>query len=65
MSQESPTPLTDAAVNDSALEDKNHPHTDWVPAHFARWLERELAEAKRDVARLDWLERAQNKGCWK
>jgi hypothetical protein len=43
---ESKTPLTDAEVNDTALENKNHPHTDWVTAHFARSLELQLVEAK-------------------
>jgi hypothetical protein len=38
-----PTPITDAAVDDSALENKNHPHTDWVSAYTCRRLERERA----------------------
>lgn len=44
-----PTPETDAEINDTALEDRNAPHTDWVRADFARKMERE-----RD----DWRSRA-------
>jgi hypothetical protein len=42
-----PTPRTDQQTEDSALEDKNHPHTDWVPAYFARKLELELQSMTR------------------
>ena len=44
---DTPTPETDAAVNDAAFENKNHPHTDWVVASFARQLERERDEARQ------------------
>jgi IS1 family transposase len=37
----SETPQTDAQVEENVLEDKNHPHTDWAPASFARHIERE------------------------
>ena len=37
------TPLTDAEIESSVLENKNHPHTDWVTASFARGLEREIS----------------------
>lgn len=43
----SDTPRTDAAVDDTALENKNHPHTDWVTADFARELEHELSELRK------------------
>jgi hypothetical protein len=49
------TPRTDEALENTAFENKNHPATDWVDASFARQLERELAEAKTDSLRLDWL----------
>lgn len=44
-----PTPETDAAVDDTAFEDKNQLHTDWVTAFFARKLERERDEAREDA----------------
>jgi hypothetical protein len=40
------TPQTDAAVEDTILHDRNHPRIDWVPASFARKLERERDEAQ-------------------
>ena len=46
------TPRTDEAENDSAFEDKNHPHTNWVPSVFARELERELNEANQKIAQI-------------
>lgn len=46
------TPRTDEVVNDTALENKNHPHTDWVTAHFARQLERELSQWRKMADRL-------------
>ena len=46
------TPQTDAAVEDTILHDRNHPRTDWVPADFARKLERERDEAVEEVRRL-------------
>ena len=44
------TPETDAAVEDTILHDRNHPRTDWVPADFARKLERERDEARNKMA---------------
>ena len=41
----SDTPQTDAAIEDTILQDRNHPRIDWVPASFARELERERDEA--------------------
>lgn len=41
----STTPLVDAAVNDTAFEDKNQPHTDWITAHAAREIEEKMNEA--------------------
>lgn len=38
----SDTPLTDLMVETHILENRNHPATDWVPASFARQLERML-----------------------
>jgi hypothetical protein len=46
----SDTPRTDAAVQLSVAAGHNI-----VCPNFARQLERELAEAKKDTARLDWL----------
>ena len=40
------TPETDAAVENTTLHDRNHPRIDWVPADFARTLERERDEAR-------------------
>jgi hypothetical protein len=52
----SETPLTDAEVNSSALENKNHPHTDWVPAYFARSLELKLHQAEQAASdNADWF----------
>jgi hypothetical protein len=48
----SDTPLTDEAVNDTALEDKNQPHTDWVTAHSCRLIERRLNTANDVIFRL-------------
>ena len=42
----SDTPETDAAVENTMLHDRNHPRIDWVPADFARKLERERDEAR-------------------
>ena len=42
----SDTPQTDAAVEAAILQDRNHPRIDWVPASFARELERERDEAR-------------------
>ena len=42
----SDTPETDAAVENTMLHDRNHPRIDWVPADFARQLERERDEAR-------------------
>lgn len=54
----STTPLTDCAVDDTALENKNAPHTDWVTAHFARTLETRLARLEAIAEGLyDALER--------
>lgn len=47
---ERPTPETDAAVDDTAFEDKNQVHTDWVTAFFSRKLERERDEAWAAIA---------------
>jgi hypothetical protein len=41
----SDTPQTDAVVEATILQDRNHPRIDWVPASFARELERERDEA--------------------
>jgi hypothetical protein len=46
----SETTRTDEAVNDTALENKNHPHTDWVTADFARGLERELNKWESELS---------------
>lgn len=56
MTPELPTPLVEAAINDSAFENKNHPHTDWVPASFARNLERCLAVAEAALRELAYCE---------
>lgn len=45
----SDTPRTDGWIEESAFEDKNHPHTDWVPASFARELQRELSQLKAAI----------------
>jgi hypothetical protein len=39
----SDTPRTDESLEEHAYDDRHAPHTDWVPAHFARTLELELA----------------------
>ncbi len=62
----SPTPRTDAETADPIHyydmgghgigQMKNSPDGDWVPADFARTLERECAELRKDKERLDWLE---------
>lgn len=49
----SSTPRTDEEIESTALEDKNHPHTDWVPAFFARQLETELTAANTLIAALE------------
>lgn len=49
----SDTPLTDEQVEDHVLENRNHPHTDWVPASFARQLERELNELREEYETMD------------
>lgn len=46
----STTPLVDAAVNDTAFEDKNQPHTDWITAHAGREIEARLNEARRELS---------------
>jgi len=46
----STTPLVDAAVNDTAFEDKNQPHTDWITAHAGREIEEKMNEARRELA---------------
>ena len=46
----SDTPQTDAAVEAAILQDRNHPRIDWVPASFARELERERDEARELLA---------------
>lgn len=52
------TPRTDAELESTAFENKNHPHTDWVMATFARQLERELnAAAAMVVEQLNQNER--------
>jgi hypothetical protein len=43
------TPETDAAVENTTLHDRNHPRIDWVPADFARKLERQRDEAREEV----------------
>lgn len=48
-----PTPLTDACVEEHANEDKNQPHTDWVPAFFSRCLEKRLAMADELLAAIE------------
>jgi len=45
----SDTPQTDAAVEATILQDRNHPRIDWVPASFARELERERDEARQNL----------------
>jgi hypothetical protein len=47
-----PTPLTDSAIEETAFENKNHPHTDWVAAFFARDLERKLALAREALTQI-------------
>lgn len=47
----SDTPETDAAVEAAILQDRNHPRIDWVPAYFARELERERDEAREEINR--------------
>jgi len=50
MSNETPTPLTDAVYKDG----DGYPHPmDGID--LARQLERQLAEAQKDTERLDWL----------
>jgi len=46
----SDTPQTDAVVEATILQDRNHPRIDWVPASFARVLERERDEARNKMA---------------
>ena len=46
----STTPLVDAAVNDTAFEDKNQPHTDWITAYAGREIEAKMNEARRELA---------------
>jgi hypothetical protein len=46
----STTPLVDAAVDDTAFEDKNQPHTDWITAHAGREIEEKMNEARRELA---------------
>lgn len=46
----STTPLVDAAVDDTALEDKNQPHTDWITAYAGREIEAKMNEARRELA---------------
>jgi hypothetical protein len=54
----SETPLTDEAVNDTALEDKNQPHTDWVTAHSCRLIERRLNDAQAKLSTVfQWVNR--------
>lgn len=43
------TPLVDAAVDDTALEDKNQPHTDWITADAGRKIEKKLNEAVEKI----------------
>lgn len=45
----SDTPETDAAVEDTILQDRNNSRIDWVPAFFARKLERERNEALKKL----------------
>lgn len=45
----STTPLVDAAVNDTAFEDKNQPHTDWITADAGRKIEKKLNEAVEKI----------------
>ena len=45
----SDTPQTDAVVEAAILQDRNHPRIDWVPASFARELERERDEARKEL----------------
>lgn len=47
------TPLVDAAVNDTALEDKNQPHTDWITADAGREIEKKLNEAVEKITDLE------------
>ena len=49
----SDTPQTDSAVEDTILHDRNHPRIDWVPASFARKLERERDEALSQIAQAE------------
>jgi len=49
------TPQTDAAVENTTLHDRNHPRIDWVPADFARKLERERDEARAALMKIEDL----------
>ena len=49
----SDTPETDAAVEAAILQDRNHPRIDWVPAYFARELERERDEATGTIMKIE------------
>lgn len=70
----STTPRTDAELFDpvhysdqggsSYGQMKRAADGDYVPAELARKLERELAEAKKDSARLDWLADVNTKTGW-
>ena len=51
--------MTDTPRTDAAFQLSIAPGHNIVCPNFARQLERELAEAKKDSARLDWLERPQ------
>lgn len=58
----STTPRTDAAIVEVdvafvGLEGLSSSPEKYIEADFARQLERELAEAKKDSARLDWLDK--------
>ena len=46
------TPLVDAAVNDTAFEDKSQPHTDWITAYAAREIEEKLNKSHAREAQL-------------
>lgn len=52
------TPRTDAVYSSSIPNICDHPDAVYtVPVEFARKLERELAESRKDTERLDWLEK--------